>query len=86
MDLNINDMQGGGRKGSDTADHILAIKEAIRKGNVLPNLTETWQKRWGAKLFEQMKAKVFFLNMGVTDSKPKPSTLNSSHIWKYGDI
>ena len=30
--LNISDLQGGGKKGAKTVDHILALKEATRKG------------------------------------------------------
>ena len=49
-EINISDMQGGGRKGSDTADHILALKEAIRKGKdvyiAFLDVTKAYDKAW----------------------------------------
>ena len=51
--LNISDMQGGGKKGSQTIDHILALKELIRKGKevyiAFMDVTKAYDHRSGLK-------------------------------------
>ena len=48
--LNISDMQGGGKKGANTVDHILALKEAIKKGKdcyvAFLDVTKAYDKAW----------------------------------------
>ena len=48
--LEISDMQGGGKKGSNTVDHTLALKEAIRKGKkvyiAFLDVTKAYDKAW----------------------------------------
>ena len=48
--LNISDMQGGGKKGANTVDHILALKEASRKGKniyiAFLDVTKAYDKAW----------------------------------------
>ena len=48
--LEISDMQGGGKKGANTVDHTLALKEAIRKGKkvyiAFLDVTKAYDKAW----------------------------------------
>ena len=48
--LEISDMQGGGKKGANTVDHTLALKEAIRKGKkvyiTFLDVTKAYDKAW----------------------------------------
>jgi len=48
--INISDMQGGGKKGSNTVDHILTLQEMIRKGKnvyiVFLDVTKAYDKAW----------------------------------------
>ena len=48
--LDISDSQGGGKKGSNTVDHTLALKEAIKKGKkvyiAFLDVTKAYDKAW----------------------------------------
>ena len=48
--LDISDMQGGGKKGANTIDHILTLKEATKKGKnvyiAFLDVTKAYDKAW----------------------------------------
>ena len=51
------------------------------------HLTKTWQQRGRPKLFWQIKAILFFLDIWTSGSTPKGIlTLNPSHVWIHEDI
>ena len=57
--INISDMQGGGKKGAQTIDHILALREAIRKGKevyiAFMDVTKAYDKAWASGIMHVLE-------------------------------
>ena len=86
--LNITDMQGGGKKGSNTVDHILALKEAITMGKsvymAFLDVTKAYDKAWAEGIMYVLNKQGINNRLWSTIKKLNED-LNATVETKHGD-